>query len=83
MPFRKNRTPGTSPKESSFDNNVNCHELFRVIYNGGALNGNGVKPQGIITAYDKSVVSTVAPTNTGAADVMPEYGTTCGVDQNI
>lgn len=24
---------------------------FRVPYNGGALNGNGISPQGIITAY--------------------------------
>ena len=29
----------------------NCNELFRVIYNGGAYNGNGVRPQGVITAY--------------------------------
>jgi hypothetical protein len=28
-----------------------CNELFRVVYNGGAYNGNGVSPQGIITAY--------------------------------
>lgn len=28
-----------------------CHELFRVIYNGGSLHGTGVNPQGVITAY--------------------------------
>jgi hypothetical protein len=27
---------------------------FRVPYNGGALNGNGVRPQGVITAYASS-----------------------------
>jgi len=31
--------------------NKKCTELFRVIYNGGALHGNGIRPQGIITAY--------------------------------
>lgn len=28
-----------------------CEELFRVWYNNGALNGDGVQPQGVITAY--------------------------------
>lgn len=31
--------------------NGDCEELFRVWYNNGALNGDGVQPQGVITAY--------------------------------
>ena len=31
---------------------LGCKEVsYRVVYNTGALNGNGVRPQGIITAY--------------------------------
>ncbi len=48
---------GGSAIYALFDNR--CEELFRVIYNGGAYRGNGVRPQGIITAYDRTVVSTV------------------------
>jgi hypothetical protein len=28
-----------------------CHELFRVVYNGGAYRGLALRPQGVITAY--------------------------------
>jgi hypothetical protein len=33
---------------------------FRVVYNDGALNGTGVRPQGIITAYPLTAASAVA-----------------------
>jgi hypothetical protein len=49
---------GGSAIYALFDNR--CNELFRVIYNGGAYRGNGVRPQGIITAYDRTVVTTIA-----------------------
>lgn len=66
-----------------FDNS--CNELFRVIYNGGAYNGNGVRPQGIITAYAPSVIATITP---GArlrdhSSVTPAYRTDCPIIQNI
>lgn len=73
-----------------------CRELFRVIYNGGAYRGNDVRPQGIITAYDTSIVHTtyerqIGPVSYpahGSAEsdvtaVMPTYGTNCEVIQNI
>jgi hypothetical protein len=56
----------------------NCNELFRVIYNGGAYLGNGVSPQGIITAYYRGTVSTSAPAVTTLA-----YRTDCAVIQTI
>ena len=56
----------------------NCNQLFRIIYNGRALHGTGVSPQGVITAYDTSgPVSTVAPAATAA------YRTNCPVYQSI
>jgi hypothetical protein len=58
-----------------FDNR--CHELFRVIYNGGALHGNGIRPQGIITAYYRTG-------STSAEERMsPSYRKDCGVIQQI
>jgi hypothetical protein len=60
----------------------NCHELFRVIYNGRAYLGTGVSPQGIITAY----YNTTGPV---AVQVAPEaaavagYRTDCPVIQSI
>ncbi len=63
-----------------FDNS--CNELFRVIYNGGAYNGNGVRPQGIITAYYISHGGPVAVRQSVGA-VTPNYGTTCPIIQNI
>jgi hypothetical protein len=32
---------------------------YKVVYNDGALNGNGVRPQGIITAYPVVTESTI------------------------
>lgn len=65
-----------------FDNS--CHELFRVIYNGNALYGTGVSPQGIITAYYRTGGAAAAPSGTsGASLVRPAYRTDCGVNQNI
>lgn len=49
---------GGSAIYALFDNR--CNELFRVIYNGGAYRGNGVRPQGIITAYDRTIITAVA-----------------------
>jgi hypothetical protein len=60
--------------------NNKCQELFRVIYNGHAYRGNGIRPQGIITAYDRSVISTALPEG---AKVAPVYRTDCGVTQGI
>lgn len=64
-----------------FDNR--CHQLFRIIYNGGALHGNGVRPQGVITAYDTS-----GPVQAGTAGspftvAGPAYRTNCPVYQGI
>lgn len=60
----------------------NCNQLFRIIYNGRALHGTGVSPQGVITAYDTSgPVSTVAPQAAPAATAA--YRTNCPVYQNI
>lgn len=62
-----------------FDNS--CNELFRVIYNGGAYNGNGIRPQGIITAY---YITHGGPARVGAdAVVTPQYRTDCPVNQSI
>lgn len=61
----------------------NCNELFRVIYNGGALNGNGVSPQGIITAYE-ATSSTIAPGRADPASAeAASYRTDCPVYQGI
>ncbi len=68
---------GGSAIYALFDNN--CNELFRVIYNGGAYNGNGVRPQGIITAYAPGPISTIAPDTARA----PAYRTDCPIIQNI
>jgi len=38
---------------------------YKVVYNDGALNGNGVRPQGIITAYPVVTESTVNATSCG------------------
>jgi hypothetical protein len=64
-----------------FDNG--CHELFRVIYNGSALHGTGVSPQGIITAYYRDVVVAAARPMTREAAAAPSYRTDCAVIQNI
>ncbi|MGH3769272.1 MAG: hypothetical protein ACRDTX_29685 [Pseudonocardiaceae bacterium] len=77
--------------------NDRCEELFRVIYNGGAYRGNDVRPQGIITAYERS---TVVPTAyerqlglvsyamqanavSGVIAAASSYRTDCTVIQNI
>lgn len=72
---------GGSKIYALFDNN--CNELFRVIYNGGAYNGNDVKPQGIITAYDERTGTAVTPGATQSGAVEPSYRTDCSVIQNI
>lgn len=64
-----------------FDNS--CHELFRVIYNGGAYNGNGVRPQGIITAYYVTTGGTVIPSAAPDSVALASYRTDCPVIQNI
>jgi hypothetical protein len=62
-----------------------CHELFRVIYNGGALYGTGISPQGIITAFYSTGGGTAITADragrvtTGTAT----YRTDCAVIQNI
>lgn len=44
-------------------NDGRCRELFRVIYNGAAYLGGEVRPQGVITAYERNqVIATAAPT---------------------
>lgn len=48
--------------------NDRCTELFRVIYNGGAYRGNGIRPQGIITAYDRTIITTIAADGADAND---------------
>ncbi|MBV8542604.1 MAG: hypothetical protein JO063_09695 [Pseudonocardiales bacterium] len=67
--------------------NDNCRELFRVIYNGGAYRGNDVRPQGIITAYDKSITPVSYATPDSAASnvtaASSSYRTNCAVIQNI
>lgn len=60
--------------------NDKCTELFRVIYNGRAYKGNDVSPQGIITAYDRTIISTVLPADTAASSA---YRTDCPVIQEI
>jgi hypothetical protein len=62
-----------------------CNELFRVIYNGGAYNGTGVRPQGIITAYAPGVITTIALSGTarGTSRAAPAYRTDCAIIQNI
>lgn len=66
-----------------------CHELFRVIYNGNAYNGNGVSPQGVITAYDPTIGTAKSPgaiatyPKVKVASVNPAYRTDCPVIQNI
>lgn len=47
-----------------------CNELFRVIYNGGAYNGYGVRPQGIITAY--YITNSAIATSPGVNAVTPD-----------
>jgi hypothetical protein len=58
-----------------------CTELFRVIYNGGALNGTGVRPQGIITAYAPSGAA-FAPTDESIS-AAAGFRTDCEVKQRI
>jgi hypothetical protein len=61
-----------------------CNELFRVIYNGGAYLGTGVRPQGVITAYTRRAVITAAvPRTTIAKSAAAAYRTDCAVIQNI
>ena len=60
----------------------NCHELFRVIYNGGALHGSGVSPQGIITAYETGT-STATRQATPDREGASFYRTDCPVYQGI
>ena len=63
-----------------------CHELFRVIYNGGAYLGTGVRPQGIISAFALSpigVVAQPAAVRTGARAADPIYRTDCTIFQGI
>jgi hypothetical protein len=64
-----------------------CRELFRVIYNGGAYRGNDVRPQGIITAYERQIgpVSQASRGSTASVvtRVTPPYRTDCAVIQNI
>jgi hypothetical protein len=59
-----------------------CHELFRVIYNGGPYNGNGVSPQGIITAYETGTATTALPQVADGAEAA-SYRTDCPVYQKI
>ena len=54
-----------------------------MIYNGRAYNGNGVSPQGIITAYYVTPVTTAAVPNATAGTVSASYRTNCPVYQNI
>ncbi|GAA1877143.1 hypothetical protein [Lapillicoccus jejuensis] len=67
----------------------NCHELFRVIYNGNAYNGSGVSPQGIITAYYSTSGTAKTPGTIATYPQMkagvtnPAYRTDCPVIQNI
>ncbi|MFF7332602.1 hypothetical protein [Streptomyces sp. NPDC008150] len=51
-----------------------CKEHFRVVVNHGALNGKGVAPQGVITAYHRVV--------SGAAGAERAAGP-CGVLESI
>jgi hypothetical protein len=64
---------------------TSCHELFRVIYNGRALNGTGVSPQGIITAYYvwTGIWTTKVPNAMTSATTAASYRTDCPVIQNI
>jgi hypothetical protein len=62
--------------------NKRCVELFRVIYNGRALHGTGVSPQGIITAYYSGVSATAMPASSAAA-TLSTYRTDCPVIQLI
>ena len=57
-----------------------CNELFRVVYNGGAYNGNGIRPQGIITAYYRT---TGGPAHASRAGAAPQYRTDCPVIQGV
>lgn len=59
--------------------NGKCVELFRVIYNGSAYRGDDVRPQGIITAYDKSIAVVSAQTDRSE----PRYRTDCPLTQEI
>lgn len=52
-----------------------CKELFRVIYNGGAYRGTGVRPQGIITAYYR--------TSANVRLRAPERRRPCAIYQDI
>jgi hypothetical protein len=61
--------------------NNRCVEVFRVIYNGGAYLGNGIKPQGIITAYPPTI-GPVAVFSTNSS-VKPAYRTDCPIIQEI
>lgn len=60
---------GRSAIYALFD--VRCNEIFRVIYNGRVYNGNGVSPQGIITAYERSGTITTAVPNTASTNATP------------
>jgi hypothetical protein len=73
--------------------NNRCTELFRVIYNGRAYRGNGVRPQGVITAYYRTGVGpAIAADSTDSADstlgadgaaLTTRYRTDCEVIQEI
>lgn len=58
-----------------------CNELFRIIYNSRAYNGNGVSPQGIITAYYRTYPPTLGSYRMHPANA--DYRTDCPVIQNI
>lgn len=75
---------GGSKIYALFDNR--CNELFRVIYNGGAYRGKGVRPQGIITAYYTTITTAKSPrvVESGPHTVAAtRYRTDCPVYQNI
>jgi hypothetical protein len=59
-----------------------CRELFRVVYNGNAYNGNGVSPQGVITAYAPTQTAAV-PQGASTTVVTASYRTDCSVTQQI
>ncbi|MFB9376455.1 hypothetical protein ACFFKU_12300 [Kineococcus gynurae] len=54
-----------------------------MIYNGGALHGSGVSPQGIITAYEVTESTTAAQPAITESAATSTYRTDCPVYQNI
>jgi len=58
-------------------------EIFRVIYNGGAYDGNGMRPQGIISACARTSIPTVIRPNAAEISQAAVYRTDCSVIHTI